>query len=116
MSKMIAYCGLHCTKCPTFLATQANDDIARAETADMYAKKFGFNMKPEDINCDGCLNKNGKLIGYCQSCDIRECAMSRGIDNCASCDDQPCEKLIKFHSFSPEAKNSFEALLKKKIV
>jgi hypothetical protein len=26
------------------------------------------------------------------------------------CADRPCEKLIKFHAYSPEAKTSFEAL------
>ena len=27
-TKMIAYCGLGCTECPTYLATQANDAAA----------------------------------------------------------------------------------------
>jgi len=26
MGKMIAFCGINCVECPTFLATQANDD------------------------------------------------------------------------------------------
>jgi Protein of unknown function (DUF3795) len=111
MSKMIAFCGLCCTECPTFIATKNDDDAARAETAAMYAKNYGFNMKPEEINCDGCHSTTGRLISYCQTCDIRTCGQDRGVDTCASCNDQPCEKLTAFHSFSPEAKDSFEAVL-----
>ncbi len=112
MTKMIAYCGLVCSSCPTFLATQNDDDKARAETVIFYAEKFGFNMKPEDINCDGCLSDGGTLIGYCQKCEIRKCCREKGLDNCAECKDAPCENLAKFHEFSPDAKTSFEALIK----
>ena len=110
MSKMIAYCGLVCSDCPTFLATQNDDDIARKKTADFYAEKFGFRIKPEDINCDGCKSEGGKLIGYCQSCEIRRCCREKGLENCTLCNEQPCENLIKFHEFSIDAKTSFEAL------
>ena len=110
MSEMIAYCGLVCSNCPTFLATQNDDDAAREKTAAYYSEKFGFNLKPEDINCDGCPSEGGKLIGYCHSCGIRKCCRERNFDNCAACDEQPCEKLIKFHKFSPDAKAAFDAL------
>jgi len=113
MSNMIAFCGLNCTECPTFLATKNDDDEDRAKTAAMYAKKFGFDMKPEEINCDGCHSQTGKLISYCQTCSIRTCGQKKGVKNCSFCDEQPCEKLIKFHSFSPEAKTSFKAVLHK---
>ena len=110
MPEMIAYCGLNCSKCPTFLATRNDDDVAREKTAAMYAEKFGFDLKPEDINCDGCLSEGGTLIGYCQVCEIRTCGRGKGLNNCALCEDQPCEKLTKFHEFSPDAKAGFDAL------
>ena len=111
MEEMIAYCGLTCSSCPTFLATQNDDDVAREKTAAFYSEKFGFNLKPEDINCDGCLSDGGKLIAYCQTCEIRKCCSEKGLNNCAVCDEQPCEKLIKFYEFSPDAKASFDALV-----
>ena len=111
MQQMIAYCGLVCSSCPTFLATQNDDDIAREKTAALYSEKFRLNFKPEEINCYGCLSAAGKLIGYCQSCEIRKCARAKSIGNCAACEEQPCEKLIKFHEFSPDAKISFDALV-----
>jgi hypothetical protein len=112
MVKMIAYCGLICSDCPTFLATKNDDDTARAKTAAFYSEKFGFDLKPEDINCDGCLSKGGKLIAYCQTCDIRKCCSDKNLDNCAVCDEQPCDKLIKFHKFAPDAKAYFDSLVK----
>ena len=111
MQKMIAPCGLICTDCPTFLATQNDDDEARKKTAAFYSKKFGLNFKPEEINCDGCLSEGGKLIGYCHACEIRKCCREKGLANCSVCSDQPCENLAKFHEFSPDAKASFETLL-----
>jgi hypothetical protein len=47
MQKMTAYCGLICTNCPTYLATQADDDDAREKTVALYEKQFGFKLKPE---------------------------------------------------------------------
>jgi hypothetical protein len=114
MSKMIAYCGLVCSDCPTFLATQNNDDVARQKTADLYAVKFGLNLKPEDINCEGCKSEGGKLIGYCLTCEIRRCSREKGLANCARCDEQPFEKLTQFHEFSTDAKANFEALRREK--
>ena len=112
MEKMIACFGLVCSSCPTFLATQSDDDVLRANTAKFYSETYGFNLKAEEINCDGCLSDSGKLLGYCQSCEIRECCRAKGVENCAFCDKQPCEKLVKFHKFSTEAKASFDNLVK----
>ena len=112
MEKMIAYCGLVCSDCPTFLATKNDDDAARAQTAALYSEKFGFNLKPEDINCDGCLSKGGKLIAYCETCTIRKCCTDKNLENCAVCDEQPCDKLTKFHEFSPDAKACFDSMAK----
>ena len=111
---MIAYCGLVCSDCPTYLATRNDDDAARTMTAKFYAEKFGLTLKPEEINCDGCLSEGGRLIGYCQDCEVRKCARSKSLDNCTVCKDQPCEKLSKFHEFSPDAKKKFDALVAKR--
>ncbi|WP_238456558.1 DUF3795 domain-containing protein [Desulfotruncus arcticus] len=110
---MIACCGLVCSNCPTFLATKNDDDVAREKTAALYAKLYGFNLKPEEINCDGCLTTGGRQIGYCQTCGIKQCCGQKGLENCAYCtEQQQCEKIKSFHKFSPEAKSCFEALKK----
>jgi hypothetical protein len=111
MEEMIAYCGLVCSKCPTFLATQKDDDIAREKTAALISEKYCLNFKAEEINCDGCLSSGARLIGYCHTCEVRKCAIKKSIENCSVCDELPCEKLNKFHKFSPDAKASFDSLL-----
>jgi len=113
MEEMVAYCGLVCSDCPTFQATQNDDDAARQKTASLYSEKFGFNLKPEDINCDGCLSNGEKLIAYCQTCKIRKYCRDKGLNNCAVCDEQPCDNLLKFHEFSPDAKAQFNSLVKR---
>jgi len=113
MSEMIAYCGLVCTSCPQYIATQNDDEIARGKIAKRLAEKFGLHFKPEEINCDGCLSTGGRLIGFCNTCEVRKCGITKSVENCSACDDQPCDKLNKFHEFSPDAKASFEALLEK---
>nr|WP_238442575.1 DUF3795 domain-containing protein [Desulforamulus reducens] len=53
------------------------------------------------------------MLDFCQSCKIKQCCSNKGLENCAVCNEQPCEKLIKFHNFLPDAKASFEALKKR---
>lgn len=37
MDKMIAFCGLTCTECPAFIATQKNDNKEREKVAKDYS-------------------------------------------------------------------------------
>ena len=113
MQKMIAYCGLVCTSCPQFIATQNDDDFERKKAAARIAEKFGIYLKPEEINCDGCLSSSGRLLGFCNTCEVRRGGIAKSVENCSACDEQPCDKLNKFHAFSPDAKASFEALLRR---
>jgi len=111
MDKMIAFCGLICSECPAFIATQKDDDNERKKVAELWAKEYNSpDLKPEDINCDGCLSENGRLFGYCKTCDIRSCALEKNAKNCAYCDDYACEKLVKFFDMAPEAKNNLDEI------
>ena len=113
MDKIIGVCGITCTDCPAYKATHSDDDAERKRVAEMWSKEFKAEIKPEDINCHGCLSNGEKLIAYCQSCKIRKCCRDKGLDNCATCDEQPCEILLKFHEFSPDAKAQFNSLVKR---
>lgn len=112
--KMIAYCGLSCSDCPTFIATQKNDDKMREETAKKWSEMFHQDIKPADINCDGCTSTSTKLFNYCGLCDIRKCAREKGVKSCAYCADYPCEKLTAFLKNAPEAKVVLDDIRKKK--
>jgi len=110
---MIAYCGLVCSSCPTFIATKNDDDLARKKTAAFLSEKYGLSFKTEEINCDGCLSSGVRLIGYCNTCEVRKCGITKSVENCSVCNERPCDKLNKFHEFSPDAKASYEALVRK---
>jgi hypothetical protein len=112
--KMISYCGLVCSGCPTFIATQKNDDKMREETAKKWSEMFRADIKPADINCDGCTSNSTKLFNYCGQCDIRKCAKEKGVKNCAYCAEYPCEKLSAFLKNAPEAKAVLDEIRKKK--
>ncbi len=109
MSKIIAMCGLVCTDCPAYIATQKDDDAERARVAEMWGKEFGGQFKIEDINCDGCLSSD-RVFGYCNACEIRKCARERNADNCALCEDFACDKISKFFESVPAAKELLESI------
>ena len=110
MDEMIAFCGITCTECPAFLATQKDDDNERKKVAEMWSKQFNAKIDPEDINCDGCLSESGRLVSYCRICEIRKCGKEKVVKNCAYCADYACEKLSKFHKEAPDAKNTLEGI------
>jgi hypothetical protein len=112
MGEMIAFCGLTCTECPGFIATQNDDDAARQSVAKQWSEEFGAEIKPEDINCDGCLVTDGRHIGYCAICEIRKCGLERQIENCGHCPDYACEKLEDFLGKVPHARATLEDVRK----
>jgi Protein of unknown function (DUF3795) len=114
MDKIIAYCGLVCTECPAFIASQENDDAKRKKVAEMWSKQYNMSVKPEDINCDGCNTEGKRLVGYCNVCEIRKCGKQKAVINCAYCTDYGCEKLTKFLAMVPHAKASLEKIRKKR--
>ena len=112
MKNIIAYCGLVCTECPAFIATKNNDNAKRKETAELWSKQFGHDMKPADINCEGCTPATGKKIAYCTVCEIRKCGREKKVVNCAYCGDYACEKLDKFFKMAPMCKANLDEVKK----
>ena len=47
---MIAYCGIKCSDCQIQLATKDDSEESRIEVAKTWSEKFGWNLKPEDID------------------------------------------------------------------
>ena len=105
MDKIIAYCGLICTDCPAYTATQANDQAALERVAAQWREEFNApNITAEAVICDGCLS-GGRKCSHCAECPIRACGLERGVANCAYCADyDTCQKLAGFFGFVPSAK------------
>lgn len=108
--KMITFCGLDCKVCPAYIATQANDDKLRAETAQKWSKMFKADIKPEQINCDGCTSDSKRIFYYCGICNIRKCGQEKKVKNCAYCPEYACDKLTAFFAEAPECKTALDEI------
>ena len=106
---MIAYCGLDCTKCPAYIATQADDDKMRADCAQFFNQEYKMEVTPESVNCDGC-SAEGRIFFFCKACNARKCAREKKLDSCALCSDFICSKLEELMQMDKNVKKSIEAL------
>ena len=85
MKKLIAFCGLDCEKCDAYIATKNKDQALREKTAKLWSELNNAPILPEHINCEGC-RVDGKKTVYCDSlCQIRQCALKKGVSTCGDC-------------------------------
>ena len=107
MRNMIAYCGLDCEKFDAYLATINDDQTLREKTAKLWAELNDAPILPEHINCQGCLVGVIKIV-FCDSfCEIRQCALKKGVTTCGDCQDmEKCQTVGMIISNNPEALNN----------
>ena len=87
MEEMIGYCGYSCHLC----AARSDDPALRQRLVDGWRKIFGHERyTAENVRCDGC-RADGRLADL--QCKARPCAIARGIESCALCDDFVCDKV-----------------------
>jgi len=111
MDRIVAYCGLVCTDCPAYVATQADDRAALERVAAQWREEYNApGITVESVICDGCLGSTGRHWAHCFECDIRACGMARGVVNCAYCPDYACEKMERFFGFVPEARTVLDEI------
>jgi len=110
MEKMIAFCGLVCTECRGFIATQNNDEEMLKRVAAQFNQELNVSFAPEDWLCDGCLALEGRLASYCRECKIKACGIENKVQNCAHCDDYPCGRLEEFFALVPYGKATLDGI------
>jgi len=111
MDRMVAYCGLICTDCPAYIATQADDRAALERVAAEWREEYNApEITVESVICDGCLGDAGRKCSHCFKCEIRACGMARGVSNCAHCPDYACEKLEDFFGLVPDARTTLDEI------
>ncbi|NPD89327.1 MAG: DUF3795 domain-containing protein [Asgard group archaeon] len=90
--ELIAFCGIDCLECPAYIAKRTDDVELREKTAQEWSGSEGP-IKPEEINCDGCILLDQELYRFCNDCQVRICGFEKGLQNCAHCNEYSCEKL-----------------------
>ena len=111
MIKMIAYCGITCTECEAYKATQSEDPVALESVAKKWREAFDPNITAASLICDGCLATTGKVANYCTICPLRVCAVERGEENCAYCDQYgKCDELEVHFSHAPHMRAVLDQL------
>ena len=85
---MLAYCGIYCEQCSVRTAAM--------EQNVMHIEHFPakFNVDPSNLSeyaCEGCKGRN-----LCGPCKIKDCAVAKGLESCASCANFPCSSIDAF--------------------
>ena len=104
--KQLSFCGIDCTTCPAYIATQANDIEILAKLAGEW---FEGGTDYSIVVCDGCRG-DGRIMQWCAECPTRACAINRDLENCAFCVDYGCEKLLKVFEMSDEPRKNLEQI------
>ena len=96
MKQLIACCGIDCEYCDARIATIANDNALREETAKKWREMFEApDISAESINCTGC-RPEGVKFSQCDVCEIRKCVNSKGFDTCGDCDKLDTCEIVGF--------------------
>jgi hypothetical protein len=108
--RIVAYCGLVCTDCEAYLATQAEDQQALEKVAAQWREEYNApSITVDDVLCDGCLT-GGRKCSHCAECGIRACGLEHGVANCAHCREYPCEQLEGFFEMVPPARTVLDEI------
>ena len=63
MNKIIAYCGLVCSDCSAYIATQADDQEALEKVAAQWREQYNVpNITVASVLCDGCLEVGASVV------------------------------------------------------
>jgi len=113
MAGLQAFCGLDCSECEAYIATQKNDRAGLEKAAAEWSAQFGRKDLTADMCvCDGCPSGKRLSTAHAATCALRTCASARKVQTCAHCPDYACETLNGFFAFAPALKDKLEAIRK----
>ena len=114
--KLLSFCGIDCSVCPAYIATQANDiETLTSLAGEWFEGATDYSV----VVCDGCKSaaEGGRIMKWCRECPTRACAIERELENCAYCADfnlesadYGCEKLLKVFEMSDEPRENLEEI------
>jgi hypothetical protein len=91
MALPISPCGIDCSTCDAYKATQNNDLELKQKLAADYMQRFEVDKPLNEFECDGC-TQGGRHISFRAECEIRNCALGKDYATCAECSSFPCDK------------------------
>jgi hypothetical protein len=91
MEPILTRCGYRCDLCLAYAPNIDRNPANRQVLSDGWFKYFGFRIVPEQIRCEGCMAEDPELLDV--NCPVRPCAIEKGLDHCAQCDDYVCDGL-----------------------
>ena len=104
MKNKIGYCGLDCEKCDAYIATVNDDQALREKTAKQWAELNHAPILPEHIYCEGCRMDGVKTVFCEHMCEIRKCAIKKGVSTCGGCSEMgTCQTVGAILSNNPAA-------------
>jgi hypothetical protein len=113
MPHLQAFCGLDCSECEAYAATQRNDRAGLEAVAKKWAQQFkAEGMSADQCVCDGCPSGKRISTAHAATCAVRMCASARGVKTCAHCADYDCPTLKGFLSYAPVLREKLEAIRK----
>ena len=98
----VSPCGLYCGVCAIHIAHRDNNQKFKERLVTLY--KGGVagkgtlpnseDLTADSIRCRGCLSDDRFL--HCRYCEIRNCALGKGLTGCHQCDQFPCAHIENF--------------------
>ena len=107
---MIAYCGIDCLKCQSYIATRSGSSDALAKVARNLEKIYRAEVKPEYVICDGCKTDKRHSFFCSNKCKMRQCCLNKNFTSCIECSDYPCKELEFELNNTPEARENLEKM------
>jgi hypothetical protein len=96
--RLAGSCGLFCPSCKIFIASHDHAEIRKRIAESLHLPRL-------DLECEGC--RSDSRYHFCQTCDIKHCSSTKGLDYCGECLDYPCEKLSQFQMCRPHCAELF---------
>ena len=112
---MIAYCGINCDECPSYIGTITGDETLLIQMNE----EFGDGKTDAiDFVCLGCKYTDLRLIATdCARCGIRACALAKGIDFCATCTEyETCDTVSPYRGDGTSIRDKRNAFIRAKFM
>lgn len=89
---MLGYCGINCADCPAYQGTVGSKIELLEKASQVFAD--GAHSAMEWV-CLGCTPADQPFLAKpCAACEMRKCAIGRGLQSCAACTEyDSCQRI-----------------------